>query len=113
MGKTKRREGFWREIAWARKMQVRTIGKLPNARDIVRQTALYWGVAIGEVNRNMLVATLRHQYTNYDSLIEKLKRRLEKRDRKTIFSEASRVLKNNANIVARRLYKKVFGVNRD
>lgn len=111
MGKTKRREGLWREVVWAQKMQVRAIGKLPDARVIVRQTAAFWDVAIGEVNENMLIAMIRHQYTNYDSLIEQLKRRIETRSHKTVFAEASEILKINANVVARRLYKKVFGLN--
>ncbi len=113
MSKTKRREGVWREVVWAQEMQVRATGKLPDARAIVRQTALYWNAAIGEVNENMLIAMLRHRYTNYDSLIEQLRTRLEKGNHKTIFAEASEILKSNANIVARRLYKKVFGVNSD
>jgi hypothetical protein len=104
MGKTKRKEGVWREVVWAQEMRVRAIGKLPGA-------SLYWGVAIGEVNENMLIAMLRHRYTNYDSLIEQLRRRLEKGSHKTIFAEASEILKSNANIVARRLHRKVFGAN--
>lgn len=111
MSKTKRREGQWQEIAWAQKMQVRAIGKLPDADEIVRKTAVYWSVTTGEVNENMLIAMLRHQYTNYDALIEQLRRRLETGTHKTIFAEASDILKGNANIVARRLYKKVFGMN--
>ncbi|MGL5880994.1 MAG: hypothetical protein ACRC2V_24905 [Xenococcaceae cyanobacterium] len=110
MGRTKRRERLWQEVVWAQKMQVRAIGKLPNAGAIVRQTAIFWDVAICEVNENMLIAMLRHQYTNYDSLIEQLRRRLETGSHKTIFAEASGILKDNANIVARRLYKKIFGI---
>jgi hypothetical protein len=109
MGKTKRREGLWREVVWAQRMQVRAIGKLPNARAIVRQTAIFWDVAIGEINEDMLIEMIRYQYTNYDSLIEQLRRRLETGNHKTIFAEASEILKSNANIVARRLYKKLFG----
>jgi hypothetical protein len=110
MGRTKRREGHWKEVLWAQKMQVRAIGKLPSAGTIVRQTAAFWGVTGDRVNENMLIAMLRHQYTNYDSLIEQLRKRVEKRkNHRTVFAEASEILKSNANIVARRLYKKVFG----
>lgn len=109
MGRTKRRECLWQEVIWAKQMQVRAIGKLPSAGAIVRKTAAFWDVAICEVNENMLIAMLRHQYTNYDSLIEQLRRRLETGSHKTIFAEASGILKSNANAVARRLYRKLFG----
>ena len=106
MGRTKRREGVWQEVAWAQKMQIRAIGKLPSAKELIRKTAIFWEVAIGEVNEKMLIAMLRHQYTNYDALIEQLKR-FAKGSHKTVFSEASDFLKNNANIVASMFYKKV------
>ena len=112
MSKTKKRERLRGEVVWAQKMQVRAIGKLPDAGAIVRKTAIFWDVAIGEVNENMLIAMLRHQYTNYDSLIEQL-RRLGIGSRKTVFFQASEILKDSANIVSRRLYKKVFGGKSD
>jgi hypothetical protein len=98
----RRRNRLRSQAQQAKRIIISEQGILPSWDKIVRLTAQYWKVPISAVNREMMIATIRHNYTNYDKKLQEFKTgRTQKHS--TVFYEASEILKEKANRLASQL----------
>lgn len=83
-------------------------GHMPDWQEIVAITARHWKVPKSAVNKEMLIAMIRHRFTDYDTQLQELSQNNRTQQSSTIFYEASEILRGKANQLANHLYDQAY-----
>lgn len=105
MGKQKKREFLRSQAMQAKQATINRKGHLPDWENLVIITAQHWKVSCKDVNREMVVAMIRHRYTDYESQVKQLSKNTKDQAKSKVFYEAAEILRRKANQLANGLYE--------